>query len=198
MVFRRMCLSESIFHPENQTATYMRISVSSRFSPDSTPKRLSVQISKNTEMIYKLYRDSAQLLFPDLRVIPRERSDCVTLGFQCLTKYTKASCPYHTRRPSTLIILALMATSKRILILSATGPTGILTVREALEHNHNITMYARNLSKLAIDFSTSPRIKVHLLSYTNMLIPYRLSRVSSLMPSPSLAPSPVKMLLSPF
>lgn len=49
---------------------------------------------------------------------------------------------------------------KKILILGATGQTGILTVQTALEHNHIVTIYARNPSKLPTNVAHHPNIKV--------------------------------------
>lgn len=49
---------------------------------------------------------------------------------------------------------------KKILILGATGPTGILTVQAALERNHIVTIYARTPSKLPSTIFNHPNIKV--------------------------------------
>ncbi|OJJ32867.1 hypothetical protein ASPWEDRAFT_137373 [Aspergillus wentii DTO 134E9] len=49
---------------------------------------------------------------------------------------------------------------KKILILGATGPTGILTVHTALEHNHTVTIYARNPSKLPASISSNPNVRI--------------------------------------
>ena len=49
---------------------------------------------------------------------------------------------------------------KKILVLGATGPTGILTVQTALEHNHIVTIYARNRFELSTDISGHSNIKV--------------------------------------
>lgn len=49
---------------------------------------------------------------------------------------------------------------KKILILGSTGPTGLLTVRTALEHDLNVTVYARNPSKIPTDLAESPKLKV--------------------------------------
>ncbi|KAJ5414393.1 hypothetical protein N7509_001020 [Penicillium cosmopolitanum] len=49
---------------------------------------------------------------------------------------------------------------KKILILGATGQTGILTVQTALEHNHIVTIYARNPSKLPTNIAHHPNIKI--------------------------------------
>ncbi|KAH7011056.1 hypothetical protein EDB80DRAFT_571256 [Ilyonectria destructans] len=48
--------------------------------------------------------------------------------------------------------------SKKVLILGSTGPTGLLTVRQALEHGHTVTVYARNPSKIPSDISNLPTI----------------------------------------
>ncbi|OQE29641.1 hypothetical protein PENSTE_c002G02385 [Penicillium steckii] len=49
---------------------------------------------------------------------------------------------------------------KKILVLGATGPTGILTVQTALEHNHIVTIYARNRFELSTDISGHSNIKM--------------------------------------
>jgi putative NADH-flavin reductase len=49
--------------------------------------------------------------------------------------------------------------TKKVLILGATGPTGILTVREALNHGHSVTIYARNPAKIPSDIMESPVLK---------------------------------------
>ncbi|PVH74505.1 NmrA family protein [Cadophora sp. DSE1049] len=50
--------------------------------------------------------------------------------------------------------------SKKVLILGATGPTGLLTVRKALEHKHIVTIYARNPSKIPKDISDVANVKI--------------------------------------
>lgn len=51
-------------------------------------------------------------------------------------------------------------TSQRVLIEGATGPTGLLIVRQALEHGHIVTVFARNISKIPSDISNLLTIKV--------------------------------------
>lgn len=53
-----------------------------------------------------------------------------------------------------------MSQKKNILILGGTGPTGILTVQKALDHGHNVTVYARNPSKLPDTVTSHPNLKV--------------------------------------
>jgi nucleoside-diphosphate-sugar epimerase len=48
---------------------------------------------------------------------------------------------------------------KKVLILGATGPTGLLTARKALEHDHIVTIYARNPSKVPTDISDVANVK---------------------------------------
>ena len=59
---------------------------------------------------------------------------------------------------------------KKILILGATGPTGILTVQTAFEHHHIVTIYARNPSKLPTNIGRDPNIKVSDLSLDGMYL----------------------------
>ncbi|KAH8586622.1 NmrA family protein [Bisporella sp. PMI_857] len=49
---------------------------------------------------------------------------------------------------------------KKVLILGATGPTGLLTARKALEHDHIVTIYARNPSKVPTDISDVANVKI--------------------------------------
>lgn len=49
---------------------------------------------------------------------------------------------------------------KRILVLGATSPTGIFTVRELLSAGHTTTLFIRNPSKLPADIASHPAVKV--------------------------------------
>ncbi|KAJ8100203.1 hypothetical protein POJ06DRAFT_275323 [Lipomyces tetrasporus] len=52
------------------------------------------------------------------------------------------------------------ASPKKVLILGAAGPTALLTVRKFLLHNHIVTVYARNPSKLPTDITSSKNLKI--------------------------------------
>jgi nucleoside-diphosphate-sugar epimerase len=68
--------------------------------------------------------------------------------------------------------------ARKVLILGATGPTGLLTLRKALDHNHLVTVYARNPSKIPSDISDSGKVKASslFLDVSTLLTtsPYRL------------------------
>jgi uncharacterized protein YbjT (DUF2867 family) len=51
---------------------------------------------------------------------------------------------------------------KNLLILGATGPTGIITVRKAIQRGHKITIFARNVAKLPEDIRENPEITVRI------------------------------------
>jgi len=66
-----------------------------------------------------------------------------------------------------------MADNKNIIILGATGPTGILTVRTAIDRGYKVTIFARNPKKLPNDLLQHPDISVVIgeLSSTDTLFP---------------------------
>ncbi|KAJ8098638.1 hypothetical protein POJ06DRAFT_138211 [Lipomyces tetrasporus] len=53
-----------------------------------------------------------------------------------------------------------MANPSSILVLGGTGPLGVVTVRLALEHGHNVTVFARNPSKLPVDLRSSSNLTI--------------------------------------
>jgi uncharacterized protein YbjT (DUF2867 family) len=57
--------------------------------------------------------------------------------------------------------------TKKILILGATGPLGLLTVKEALLRNFEITVYVRNPEKLPAEMKENKSITVRFAA--NML-----------------------------
>jgi len=50
--------------------------------------------------------------------------------------------------------------AKRILILGATGPTGLVVVREALSRGHSVVVYARNPSKIPDELTANKSLEV--------------------------------------
>ena len=50
--------------------------------------------------------------------------------------------------------------AKRILILGATGPTGLVVVREALERGHVVVAYVRNPSKIPAELTANKKLEV--------------------------------------
>ena len=48
----------------------------------------------------------------------------------------------------------------QILLLGGTGPVGILFLRQALERNHTVVVYARSPEKLPLDLLEHPSVKV--------------------------------------
>ncbi|EIW77326.1 NAD(P)-binding protein [Coniophora puteana RWD-64-598 SS2] len=48
-----------------------------------------------------------------------------------------------------------------VLILGATGPSGVLFIREALAHSHAVTIYARSPHKLPEDLAINAHVTVH-------------------------------------
>jgi uncharacterized protein YbjT (DUF2867 family) len=53
-----------------------------------------------------------------------------------------------------------MVEKKNILILGATGPTGIITLRTALERGHNVTVFARNPKEVPSELASHSHLKV--------------------------------------
>jgi len=49
---------------------------------------------------------------------------------------------------------------KKILVLGATGPTGLLILKKALEHGHAVTAYVRSPSKIPDDLKSNPNLTV--------------------------------------
>jgi uncharacterized protein YbjT (DUF2867 family) len=49
---------------------------------------------------------------------------------------------------------------KKILVLGATGPLGIYICQKALENGHQLTIYARNPTKLPNEISSNTAVKV--------------------------------------
>lgn len=58
------------------------------------------------------------------------------------------------------LIMSSTTSKKNILILGATGPTGITTVRKAIQRGHKITIFARNIGKLPKDMRENPELAV--------------------------------------
>jgi putative NADH-flavin reductase len=50
--------------------------------------------------------------------------------------------------------------SKKIAVFGGTGATGLLFVQKALQHDHDLTLYARNPSKLPSELTSNPKLKV--------------------------------------
>lgn len=50
--------------------------------------------------------------------------------------------------------------SEKILVLGATGPSGICLLRELLFRKHNVVAYVRNPSKIPEDLVSSPLLEV--------------------------------------
>lgn len=51
-------------------------------------------------------------------------------------------------------------TGIKILVLGATGPAGLLLLRELLHRQHGIIAYVRNASKIPADLASSPLLQV--------------------------------------
>jgi uncharacterized protein YbjT (DUF2867 family) len=51
-------------------------------------------------------------------------------------------------------------TNKKILILGATGPMGMLTAKEALAHHFKITIFVRNPEKVPQEVKDNPNVTV--------------------------------------
>jgi len=56
----------------------------------------------------------------------------------------------------------------KIAVFGATGPTGQQLVKQALQKGHNITVLARNPSKIAIENKNLTVIKGNALSYEDV------------------------------
>jgi uncharacterized protein YbjT (DUF2867 family) len=50
---------------------------------------------------------------------------------------------------------------KKILVLGGTGPLGVYFCQKALANGHQLTIYARNPSKLPEDVSSNAAVNVH-------------------------------------
>jgi nucleoside-diphosphate-sugar epimerase len=49
---------------------------------------------------------------------------------------------------------------KKILVLGATGPTGLLILKKALDHGHEVTAYVRSPSKIPSELTSNPNLTV--------------------------------------
>jgi uncharacterized protein YbjT (DUF2867 family) len=50
--------------------------------------------------------------------------------------------------------------SKNVVVFGGTGPTGLLFCQKALDHGHNLTIYARSPEKLTSDITGHAGVKV--------------------------------------
>jgi uncharacterized protein YbjT (DUF2867 family) len=60
--------------------------------------------------------------------------------------------------------------AKRILVLGATGPTGLAVVREALQRGHVVVAYVRNPSKIPAELTANKNLEVCSPSYTDQTL----------------------------
>lgn len=58
------------------------------------------------------------------------------------------------------IIIVFTMTDKKILVLGATGPAGIVILRELVYRNHATIAYVRNPGKIPADLVNNPLLEV--------------------------------------